>query len=604
MIKFTSRQDLEAYAGNLRGGEPAPTKILIGMSTCGRASGAEEVYRALIDAAQQHGLDNVSIVKTGCVGLCHAEPLVEVEEPGHPRVTIGDVDPGRAREIIEAVATNAKIPHPYTLGMGIYAKQERIALRNCGRIDPEQIDEYIRTGGYRQLASAIFDKPPEDIIETVKASGLRGRGGGGFPTGIKWAAARKAEGSPKYIVCNADEGDPGAFMDRSILEGDPYSVIEAMAIAGYAVGANKGFIYVRAEYPLAIHHLRVAVERARQHGLLGANILGSDFSFDLKMKFGAGAFVCGEETALLRSIEGSRGQPTVKPPFPAQAGLWGKPTVVNNVETFANIVPILEKGSDWFRSIGTENSPGTKVFALAGNVKNVGLVEVPMGTTLNEIIHDLGGGSRSGKPVKAVQTGGPSGGCIPSEKFDTPIDYDNLIELGSMMGSGGMIVMDEDTSMIGIARFYLQFTCDESCGKCTLCRLGTKRLLQLLDKLLAGAGGPEDIDELQTLGQCVKDGSLCGLGKTAPNPILSTLRWYRKEYDDLAYGGKMIYRIVAEKCIGCTACAKACPAECIEGEKKEPHTIRQEDCIQCGTCIEKCNTGAIIRAAAECAGAR
>ena len=604
MVRFNSRKDFETHASS-PGEAPAAgiIKILIGMSTCGRASGAEETYHVLNNAVEEHKLDHVAVVKTGCIGLCHAEPIVEVETPDHPRVVIGNVDPGRAREIVEAVAKNADLPHPYAMGMGIYAKQERIALRNCGRIDPEKIDEYFQNGGYRQLAAAMFDKTPEDIVETIKASGLRGRGGGGFPTGVKWAAARRADGAAKYIVCNADEGDPGAFMDRSILEGDPHSVIEAIAIAGYAVGASGGFIYVRAEYPLAIHHLRVALGQARESGLLGDNILGSDFSFDLKMKFGAGAFVCGEETALLRSIEGKRGQPTAKPPFPAECGLWGKPTVVNNVETFANIVPILEKGGDWFRSIGTERSPGTKVFALAGNIKNVGLVEVPMGTTVTEVIYDLGGGSLSGKPVKAVQTGGPSGGCIPAEKFDTPIDYESLLAMGSMMGSGGMIVMEEGTSMVGIARFYLQFTCDESCGKCTLCRLGTKRLLQLLDKLIAGDGEPADLDELRTLGQCVKDGSLCGLGQTAPNPILSTLKWYRSEYDDLAFGGRMIYRIVAEKCIGCTACALACPVECIEGEKKEPHTIRQEDCIHCGTCMEKCKTDAITREIEERAAA-
>lgn len=596
MTQLTSRDDLNACAATLLAQrESGLINIMVGMSTCGRASGAEEVFRVLQDAVSERGFDRVQVVKVGCIGLCYAEPVVELKLPGETSLILEKVSPARAREIIDALAENPAALQSYVVEKGISAKQQRIALRHCGSIDPEKIDDYLACAGYQQLARVLFELTPKELIEQVKASGLRGRGGGGFPTGIKWEAAFNAPGEQKYIVCNADEGDPGAFMDRSVLEGDPHTIIEAMAIAGFAIGASQGIIYVRAEYPLAIHHLRVALQQARAYGLLGSNILGSNFSFDLKIKLGAGAFVCGEETALIHSIEGKRGEPTVRPPFPAYSGLWQQPTVVNNVETLANIVPILEKGSAWFRAIGTEKSPGTKVFALAGSIKNVGLVEVPMGTTVAEVIYEMGGGSRSGAPVKAVQTGGPSGGCIPAEKFDTPIEYESLVALGSMMGSGGMIVMEEGTSMVEIARFYQQFTCDESCGKCTPCRIGTKRLLQLLDELLVGKGTPAHLDELETLGNSVKDGSLCGLGQTAPNPILSTLRWYRAEYEELAYGGKMRYFILEDKCTGCTLCARACPVDCIEGSRKTPHVIQQEACISCGACQKACKFQAVVK---------
>ena len=435
------------------------------------------------------------------------------------------------------------------------------------------------------------------MIDTIKASGLRGRGGGGFPTGVKWQAAHAAAGKTKYIVCNADEGDPGAFMDRSVLEGDPHCVLEAMAVAGRAIGASRGFIYCRAEYPLAVKRLGIAIEQARAMGLLGEKILGSDVAFEIEIKYGAGAFVCGEETALIHSIEGKRGEPTVKPPFPAERGLWDASTTVNNVETLANIVPILEKGAAWFRSIGTEKSPGTKVFSLAGDIKNVGLAEIPMGMTIHELLYDIGGGSSDGKPIKAVQTGGPSGGCIPALKFDTPMEYETLTALGSIMGSGGMIVMSEGTSMVKIAHFYLQFTCDESCGKCTPCRIGCKRLHEILDRLLKGGGKPEDLTKLEELGNVIKDTALCGLGQTAPNPVLSTLRWFRGEYEECLKRGNRppTYQIDAVKCIGCHACFKVCPANCIEGKVKQPHTIRQPDCVHCGACFKTCKFDAIVR---------
>ena len=598
MTQLTSRNALDAHIAALRSEQGAEViKIRVGMSTCGRASGAEDIYHQLEDLARARGLSQVRVVKTGCIGLCHAEPLVEILLPDQTPLTLQKITAARAVDIIDALATNPELLKSAEMAGAISPLQQRIVLRHCGAIDPENIDDYLAGGGYQQYACALFELTPQAIIETIKASGLRGRGGGGFPTGVKWETASKVEAAQKYIVCNADEGDPGAFMDRSVLEGDPHAVIEAMAIAGRAIGASQGIIYVRAEYPLAIHHLRTALQQARDYGLLGNNILGSDVNFDIRIKLGAGAFVCGEETALIHSIEGKRGEPTVRPPFPALSGLWEKPTVVNNVETLANIVPILENGSAWFRAIGTEKSPGTKVFALAGSVKNVGLVEVPMGTTVTQVISELGGGSRSGRAVKAVQTGGPSGGCIPAEKFDTPIEYESLLALGSMMGSGGMIVMEEGTSMVEIARFYQQFTCDESCGKCTPCRIGTKRLLQLLDELLAGQGTPDHLLELESLGQAVKDGSLCGLGQTAPNPILSTLRWYRAEYEFYALGMPMRYRILAEQCIGCTACARACPVSCIDGTVKHAHTIRQAECIHCGACLAACKFQAVIKEA-------
>jgi NADH-quinone oxidoreductase subunit F/NADP-reducing hydrogenase subunit HndC len=598
MSRFTTRDEFSDYSRSLTScGESAVrARVLVGMSTCGIASGARETLAALNEAVVDCGAEGIEVVKTGCVGLCHSEPIVEVEIPGKPLLTVGNVGVERARSLVKSLVQGSDILGVISTGGDIYHKQERIALRNCGRIDPESFEDYVKAGGYAVLAKALFEQSPSDVIEVIKASGLRGRGGGGFPTGLKWGFAQKSPGDVKYVVCNADEGDPGAFMDRSILEGDPHVIVESMAVAGYAIGAQNGFIYVRAEYPLAVERLERAIAQAKEHGLLGEKILGGDFSFDIKIKYGAGAFVCGEETSLIHSIEGKRGEPTVKPPFPAEAGLWGKPTNVNNVETLANVIPILEKGSDWFRSIGTEDSPGTKVFALAGDVKNVGLVEVPMGTTLREIVLEIGGGAPSGKQVKAVQTGGPSGGCIPAAKFDTPVDYATLTALGSIMGSGGLIVMDADTSMVEIARFYLQFTCDESCGKCTPCRVGNKRLLEILDRLLAGEAKPDDLDTLEELSLVIKDTALCGLGQTSPNPVLSTLKWYRDEYKQCLEPRRQhkLYSIDAEKCIGCHACAKVCPAECIEGKVKDVHVIDQTRCVHCGACFNTCKFDAIV----------
>lgn len=482
-------------------------------------------------------------------------------------------------------------------------KQIRIALRNCGRINPESIEDYIRVKGYEALVTALFDKTPLDILNTVIDSGLKGRGGGGFPTGIKWKAAAVEKSDEKFVICNADEGDPGAFMDRAVLEGDPHSVLEAMTIAGYCVGAQRGIIYIRAEYPLAIERLLDAIAQAKEYGFLGKNILGTEFSFDIELKYGAGAFVCGEETALIASIEGKRGEPVVKPPYPAQKGLWGKPTIVNNVETFANICPIINNGKDWFKGIGTQKSPGTKVFALAGKINNVGLVEIPMGTTLREVIYGIGGGIKSNKEFKAVQTGGPSGGCITKENLDTPIDYDNLIAIGSMMGSGGMIVMDEDDCMVNFAKFFLEFTIDESCGKCTPCRVGNKRLHELLEKITNGNADVEIIPQIEQLCNTIKKASLCGLGQTSPNPVLSTLRYFRNEYDSHIIDKKcearvckslLKYEIVTEKCNGCTRCARNCPVQCITGKAKEPHFINQDECIKCGICYTHCKFDAII----------
>jgi len=483
-------------------------------------------------------------------------------------------------------------------------KQIRIATRNCGFIDPESIQEYIAVRGYEALADAVTNKKPADIVNEIKKSGLRGRGGGGFPTGVKWEVASRYQADQKYVVCNADEGDPGAFMDRAVLEGDPHSIVEAMAICGYAIGATLGTVYIRAEYPLAIKRLQKAIDDARAAGVLGNNIFGSSHSFDIELKYGAGAFVCGEETALIHSMEGERGEPTTKPPFPAESGYWGKPTAINNVETFANICPILLKGADWFSSIGTEKSKGTKVFALAGKIKNVGLIEVPMGITLDEVINEIGGGILGGKKFKAVQTGGPSGGALTYKDLDTPIDYDNLIAKGSMMGSGGMIVMDEDDCMVAVAKFFLDFTMDETCGKCTPCRVGSKRLYEMLEKITQGKGTPEDLTRLKQLSVTIKDTALCGLGQTMPNPILSTMRVFEDEYrahieDKKCPAGVcahlLQYSVIAEKCVGCTACARVCPVNCISGKVKEVHTIDQAACIKCGACLEKCKFDAIIK---------
>ncbi|HIR95267.1 MAG TPA: NADH-quinone oxidoreductase subunit NuoF [Candidatus Coprenecus stercorigallinarum] len=577
-----------------------------------RASESVRIVERLREEIAAAGMDNdVQVVVTGCFGFCEKGPIVKVI-PDNTFYT--NVKPEDAEEIVkEHVVKGRKVTRllyedPDTgkhisdsKHMGFYQKQLRIALRNCGFINPENIDEYIARDGYEALAM-VLQGTPHDAIETVKKSGLRGRGGGGFPTGLKWEIASKSPGNEKYVVCNADEGDPGAFMDRSILESDPNSVIEAMAICGYCIGASKGLVYIRAEYPLAVKRLQIAMKQARDYGLLGDDILGSGFNFDIDIRYGAGAFVCGEETALIHSMEGKRGEPTVKPPFPAVSGYLGKPTNVNNVETFANIPVIFLKGPEWFASIGTEKSKGTKVFALAGKINNVGLIEVPMGTTLREVIYDIGGGIKGGKEFKAVQTGGPSGGCLTKKHLDTPIDYDNLTAAGSMMGSGGMIVMDEDDCMVSVAKFYLQFTVDESCGKCAPCRIGNKRLEEILDKITKGKGTMEDLDYLKNLSKVIKDTALCGLGQTSPNPVLSTLDNFYDEYvahivDKRCPAHKCralrVYAIDPDRCKGCTACARACPAGAIKGEVKQAHVIDTEKCIRCGACLEKCKFNAV-----------
>jgi len=537
------------------------------------------------------------------MGSCYAEPTFEVVAPGQPSVVYGNVDEATAREIAKThLAGNAIVENKRVNKPGVGDKQIRIALRNCGVIDPEKLEDYIAADGYQALGKCISEKTPEDVIQDIIDAGLRGRGGGGFPTGIKWKNTRIPKADQKYIICNADEGDPGAFMDRSILEGDPHSVLEAMAIAGYAIGADQGYIYIRAEYPLAIQRLLIAIDQAKEAGMLGQNIMGTDFSFDIAIRYGAGAFVCGEETSLIHSIEGERGEPTNKPPFPSESGLWGKPTSVNNVETYANVAPIILKGAKWFSSIGTEKSKGTKVFALAGKVNNVGLVEVPMGTTVREIVYGIGGGIVGGKEYKAAQTGGPSGGCIPAIHLDTPIDYDSLAAIGSMMGSGGMIVMDEDDCMVNVAKFYLEFTVEESCGKCTPCRVGNKRLHEILEKITHGNGTMRDLDKLKELGEAIKDTALCGLGQTSPNPILSTMKYFHDEYVGHVKDKKCVagcctalleYHVIPEKCIGCTACARKCPVNCIEGSAKQVHNIIQEKCIKCGSCMTACKFNAI-----------
>jgi len=560
------------------------------------------------------GLDQeVQVIGTGCFGFCEKGPIVKVM-PDNTFYT--QVTPADAREIIEEhVIKGRRVNRLLYLNpetkehiedskhMGFYKKQLRIALRNCGFIDPENIDEYIARDGYQALANCLTEMTPEQVIEIMKKSGLRGRGGGGFPTGLKWEITSKSVSDVKYVVCNADEGDPGAFMDRSILEGDPHSVIEAMAICGYCIGASYGLVYIRAEYPLAIDRLKTAIQQSREYGLLGNGILGTNFNFDIELRYGAGAFVCGEETALIHSMEGKRGEPTMKPPFPSVSGYFEKPTNVNNVETFANVPVIINKGADWFASIGTEKSKGTKVFALAGKINNVGLIEVPMGTTLREVIFEIGGGIKGGKKFKAVQTGGPSGGCLTEKHLDTPIDYDNLIASGSMMGSGGMIVMDEDDCMVSMAKFYLDFTVEESCGKCAPCRIGNKRLYEVLDKITMGNGTREDIDRLRNLSYVIKDTALCGLGQTSPNPVLSTIDNFMDEYVEHVTEQKcragqckalMQYSIIAENCCGCTACARNCPVNAITGERKGIHVINQATCIKCGACIEKCKFNAVI----------
>ncbi len=585
--------------------------LVCGGTGC-NASEANSVLENLKNQVIEQGLqDEVQVITTGCFGFCEKGPIVKVLPDNTFYIEVKSSDAAeiiaehvvKGRKVTRLLYTDPKTKEHISDSkhMGFYMKQLRIALRNCGVIDPESIDEYIAREGYQALGM-VFGMGATAGIEVIKQSGLRGRGGGGFPTGLKWEIASKNPADQKYVVCNADEGDPGAFMDRSILEGDPHSVIEAMIINGFCIGATKGLVYIRAEYPLAIERLKIALDQAREYGLLGKDILGSGFDFDIEIRYGAGAFVCGEETALIRSMEGDRGEPTVKPPFPAEKGYLGKPSNVNNVETYANIPVIYLKGADWFASIGSKNSKGTKVFALAGKINNVGLIEVPMGTTLREVIYEIGGGVKQGKKFKAVQTGGPSGGCLTEKHLDTPIDYDNLLAAGSMMGSGGMIVMDEDDCMVSIAKFYLEFTVEESCGKCSPCRIGNKRLYELLERLTQGKGQMEDLDRLRNLSNVIKDSSLCGLGQTSPNPVLSTLDNFYEEYTEHVIDQKcragnckalMQYVIEAEACVGCTACVRVCPVNAISGERKKPHLIDTSICIKCGACVEKCKFSAI-----------
>ena len=582
------------------------------------ASSSPAIGKALEEACVKYGLkDNVNIIKTGCFGLCQKGPIIAVypDEVFYSHVTPDDAerivtDHLIGGEVIEELQLTDIDPETKELIKDInkikfYEKQQRIALRNCGKLNPEDVNEYIAVDGYSALAKVLTSMTPQEVVDIMKASGLRGRGGAGFPTGLKWQFEKDQPGDEKYVICNADEGDPGAFMDRSILEGDPHAIIEGMTIMAYATGAHQGYVYIRAEYPIAVNRLRIAIGQAKELGLLGKNIFDSGFDFDIEIILGAGAFVCGEETALIASIEGKRGMPTPKPPFPAVSGVWGKPTSINNVETLANVAQIINKGAEWYAGIGTEKSKGTKVFALGGNIVNTGLVEIPMGTTLREIIYDIGGGCPNGKKFKAVQTGGPSGGCLTEAELDTPIDYENLIAAGSMMGSGGMIVLDEDNCMVDVAKFYMEFICDESCGKCTPCRVGTKRLLEMLTKITEGEGTLEMLDEMEQLCYEIKDTALCGLGQTAPNPILSTLKNFREEYEAHILHKKcpagvckklLEYRINPDKCKKCSLCARNCPVNCITGVPgKEPYVINFEKCIKCGTCISACRFGAVER---------
>ena len=590
--------------------------VLVCGGTGCTSSGSPQIMEALKNEIKRQGLeDEVAVVETGCHGLCALGPIMIV----YPDATFYSmVQPGDVPEIVSEhllkgrPVTRLLYQETVSPTGGIkalsdtdfYKKQHRIALRNCGVINPENIEEYIGTGGYEALGKVLTEMTPDDVIQTLLDAGLRGRGDAGFPTGPKWKLCKQNDADQKYVCCNADEGDPGAFMDRSVLEGDPHAVLEAMAIAGYAIGANQGYIYVRAEYPIAVERLKIAIRQAREMELLGKNIFGTGFDFDIDLRLGAGAFVCGEETALMTSIEGKRGEPRPRPPFPAQKGLFGKPSILNNVETYANIPQIILNGPEWFASMGTEKSKGTKVFALGGKINNTGLVEVPMGTTLRTVIEEIGGGIPNGKKFKAAQTGGPSGGCIPAEHFDVPIDYDNLIAIGSMMGSGGLIVMDEDDCMVDIAKFFLEFTVEESCGKCTACRIGTKRMLEILTKITKGQATMEDLDKLEELCHYVKANSLCGLGQTAPNPVLSTLRYFRDEYEAHIKEKRcpagvckalLSYNIDRDKCRGCTLCARTCPAGAIIGSVKNPHVIDQNKCIKCGACMEKCKFGAIYK---------
>ena len=591
--------------------------LVCGGTGCASSGSAkiQDTFKAELEAK---GLEKeVALVQTGCHGLCALGPIVVVYPEGvfYSKVDVKDIPEIVSEHLLKGRIVQRLVYREEDKDNGgvksyndteFAKKQVRVALRNCGVINPENIDEYIGTRGYEALGKVLTEMTPDEVIDVILASGLRGRGGAGFPTGKKWQLARNLvqDGGQKYVCCNADEGDPGAFMDRSVLEGDPHAVLEAMAIAGYAIGASQGYIYVRAEYPIAVQRLQIAIKQAKEYGLLGNDIFGTGFNFDIGLRIGAGAFVCGEETALMTSIEGKRGEPRPRPPFPAVSGLFQRPTILNNVETWANIPQIILNGADWFASMGTEKSKGTKVFALGGKINNTGLVEIPMGTTLREVVEEIGGGVPNGKKFKAAQTGGPSGGCIPLEHYDVPIDYDNLIAIGSMMGSGGLIVMDEDNCMVDIAKFFLDFTVDESCGKCTPCRIGTRRMYEILDKITKGQGTLEDLDRLEELGKYIKDNALCGLGQTAPNPVLSTLRYFRDEYvahvvDKKCPAGVckalLQYKIDPAKCKGCTLCARNCPAGCISGKVKEPHVIDQSKCLKCGACMDNCKFGAISK---------
>lgn len=614
MLRIASEKDLNEVKINLEKNRNYKKEVLICGGTGCISSGTNEIVDNLNKSIIELGKENeIRVIKTGCFGFCEKGPIVKVlpENTFYTEVMPEDVDEIVKKDLIENEKVEKLLYKDPTTKkrisdsdhMDFYKKQKRVALRNCGVIDPEDIRDYILYDGYKALKK-VLNMTRQEVIDVVKNSGLRGRGGGGFSTGLKWQFTLNNKSDEKYVVCNADEGDPGAFMDRSILEGDPHSIVEAMAICGYAIGADKGLVYIRAEYPLAVNRLKIAIKEARESGLLGKKIFDSEFNFDIEIKYGAGAFVCGEETALIHSMEGFRGEPTTKPPFPAESGYWGKPTNVNNVETLANIPVIINDGAEKFKLLGTEKSSGTKVFALAGKINNVGLIEVPMGTTLREVIYEIGGGIKDGKAFKAVQTGGPSGGCLTSKDLDTPIDFDSLTEKGSMMGSGGMIVMDEDDCMVSVSKFYLEFTVEESCGKCTPCRVGNQRLLEILEKITSGNGTEEDLDKLVELSNVIKDTSLCGLGQTAPNPILSTIHNFWDEYvshvnDKKCTAGKctsLLKYIINEKCVGCTACARVCPVNCISGKVKEKHLVDQRTCVKCGACYNICKFKAIDRA--------